>query len=157
MLQRYVQVSGAPWRQGGGWGAPEQVLNEGGGCDCCKEVELFYEGECAAGSHVGRPTGLGEASLVLFRARRNTLGSTLESSLDCPGGAGRERRGRRASPSSTAPESGAFTPSSLPYCFRHLVKDPPRYPHSIDSSTVQGRRPGAPLTFPQEKGFKRNV
>ena len=51
------------------------MLNEGGGCDCCKEVELFYEGECAAGSHVGRPTGLGEASLVLFRARRNTLGS----------------------------------------------------------------------------------
>ena len=82
-----------------------------------------------------------------------------ESSLDkLPRWRRQGKEGRRASPSSTAPESGAFTPSSLPYCFRHLVKDPPRYPHSIVSSTVQGRRPGAPLTFPQEeKGFKRNV
>ena len=72
------------------------MLNEGGGCDCCKEVELFYEGECAAGSHVGRPTGLGEASLVLFRARRNTLGSKRAAWTSCPDVESTMMRGARS-------------------------------------------------------------
>ena len=53
--------------------------------------------------------GLGKATLVLFRAR-----NTLEEL--CPGGAGAGKGGGgRASPSSSAPDSGAFTPSSLAF------------------------------------------
>ena len=76
--------------------APEKVLKQGGGCDCCKEVKLLEEGECAAGSHVGRPTGLGWARQVLCYSGRGTLSrSWVARGGQVAPGRGKEAEGGR--------------------------------------------------------------
>ena len=98
--------------------APEKVLKQGGGCDCCKEVKLLEEGECAAGSHVGRPTGLGWARQVLCYSGRGTLSRSwvARGGQVAPGrGKEAEEGGRGLSLLIQDPDSGAFTPSLLAF------------------------------------------
>ena len=122
--------------------APDKVLKEGGGCDSCKEVKLFEEGECAAGSHVGRPTGLGWARQLLCYSGRGTLSRRWRAQV-APG-RGKEERGGRASPSSSAPESGAFTPSFLAFVITCNTSGSLIY---IWKGTIIAKSPYGPLTF----------
>ena len=83
--------------------------------------------------------GLGKATLVLFRAR-----NTLEE-VASPGGAGAGKGGGgRASPSSSAPESGAFTPSFLAFVISCNTSGSLIY---IWKGTIIAKSPYGPLTF----------
>ena len=105
--------------------------------------------------------GLGKATLVLFRAR-----NTLEEL--CPGGAGAGKGGGRASPSSSAPDSGAFTPSSLAFTIScntsgsliYIWKDdnisqvplwPPHLWRKASTATVRGDETRKRSALPQQK------
>ena len=131
--------------------SPEKVLKEGGGGDSSKEVKLYQEGEC--GSHVGRPTGLGKATLVLFRAR-----NTLEELPRWRRGG--ERRGRGPHPPQqllTQEHSHCHPPSFLAFIISCNISESSFYIwRQCTRPRWQISNPST-ASRPFEKGFKGNV